>query len=130
MRNKRQSREYKRKRKFAHEAKQMEEIFHLRTQERQMGTYQSGVGVQISTCRKKQKPLPAVRDRTCACGSKTHMRRSSNQCPQRHWSKNEIDEFNRTKIEPSKFRNRTENEVEGENNEFSLRQQCTIINTT
>ena len=67
-----------------------------------MGTYQSGVGVQISTCRKKQKPQPPVQDRTCPCGSNTHMRRSSNQCPQRHWSKNEIDEFNRMKIVPSR----------------------------
>ena len=85
-----------------------------------MGIYQSGVGVQISTCRKKQKAQPAVQDRTCVCGSNTHMQQSSNQWPQRHWSKNEIDEFNCTKIDPSKFQNCAENELKGENNEFSL----------
>ena len=36
-------------------------IFQDQTQEEKgMGTYQSGVGVQISTCGKKQKPEPAL----------------------------------------------------------------------
>ena len=130
MRNEIRTREYKQKRKYQSGAQQMEEIFQDRTlEEKGISTYQSGVSVQISTYRKKQKPQPDVQDWTCACGSNTHMRRLSNQCPWRHWLKNEIDEFNCTKIVPSKFQNRSENELEGENNEFSLRQYCTEINT-
>ena len=87
MRNKVRSREYKRKRKFQSEAKQKEEIFQDQTQEEKgMDTYQSGVVVQISTRRKKQKPQPAAQDQTCAHGSNTHMQRPSNQCPHQHWS--------------------------------------------
>ena len=131
VRNIRKSREYKRKRKFQSEAKKMEEIFQDRMREEKgMGTYQSGVGVQISTNRKKPKHQAAVKDKTCACGSNTHMRRSSSKCPQRHWSPKQIDEFNRTKIVPSKFQICTENDSERKNNEISLRQCCTVIYTT
>ena len=131
VRNIRQSREYKRKRKFVEDAKKMEEIFQDRTREKTgMGTYKSGVGVQISTNRKKPKHQPDSGDRTCACGSNTHMRRSSKKCPQRNWTRKEIDAFNHTKIVPSNFQNSTEKECDSENNVISLRQYCTVINTT
>ena len=62
-------------------------IFQDQTQEEKgMDTYQSGVVVQISTRRKKQKPQPAAQDQTCAHGSNTLMQRPSNQCPHQHWS--------------------------------------------
>ena len=95
-----------------------------------IGTYQSGVGVQISTNRKKPKHQPDSGDWTCACGSNTHMRRSSKKCPLRNCTRKEIDAFNRTKIVPSNFQNSTENEFDSENNEISPRLYCTIINTT
>ena len=61
----------------------MEEILQDQIQkEKRMGTYQSVVGVQISTCRKNPKHQAVVIDQICACGSNTHMRRSSNKCPQ------------------------------------------------
>ena len=129
VRNIRQLREYKRKRKFVEDAKKMEEIFQDRTREETgIGTYQSGVGVQISTNRKKPKHQPDSGDWTCACGSNTHMQRLSKKCPQRNWTWK--DAFNCTKIVPSNFQNSMENEFDSKNNEISLQQYCTIINTT
>ena len=71
-----------------------------------------------------------MKDKTFACGFNAHMQRSSRKCPQRLWSPKQIDEFNRTKIVPSKFQICTENDSERKNNEISLRQRCTVIYTT
>ena len=109
----------------------MEEIFQERTwEEKGMCTYQSGVCVQISTCRNKPKSQTAVKDWTYAYGSNTHMQLSSSKYPQRHWSPKQIDEFNRTKTIPSKFQVCTENDSERKNNKISLRDCCTVIYTT
>ena len=71
----------------------MEQIFQDQMQEEKgMGTNPYGVGVQILIRRKKPKYQAAVKDWTCACGSNTHMQRSSRKYPQRHWSPKQFDD--------------------------------------
>ena len=94
IKDKRKTIAYKRKRKYANNSKMMEDIVEAKvTQRNNLRTYQSGVGVQTTTSHKKYNNEPVVRNGLCACGSKTHICRSSKLCSQRHWSKEQMTEY-------------------------------------
>ena len=94
MKDKRKTIAYKQKRKYVHNLKIMEDILEAKvSKQNNLGTDQSGVGVQITTSHKKKKDQSVVGNRLYACGSKTRMHSSSKLCSQRHWSKEQITEY-------------------------------------
>ena len=85
MKDKRKTIAYKQKRKYVHNLKIMEDILEAKvSKQNNLGTDQSGVGVQITTSHKKYNNEPVARNSLCTWGSKNHMRRSSKLCSQQH----------------------------------------------
>ena len=79
----------------------MKEIEECKIIEREnLGTYQSSSGIAIKTTRaiRKKRTTQNINGRKCACGLTTHVRRSSKLCPQNEWTKQQITEWEVSKM--------------------------------